>query len=1314
MWMAKTSRSLAVFGMIVAFSASGRANPGDWPMWGYNAARNGYTERELPETMHLQWVRELPTPRRAWPAQLDDGDKLEFDLSYAPVVMGDKIFVPSMVTDSVTAYRITDGAEVWRHYTDGPIRLAPAVWNGRVYAVSDDGHLYCLDAATGQRLWRFRASPVDRLVLGNNRVISMWAARGGPVVFDHTVYFAAGVWPLMGTFVFALDAETGDIVWQNTGDYADFQRQPHGGAFSFAGIAPQGYLAATEDRLVVSGGRSTPALLDRHSGELLHLDIFGKEVGGYRVTADNDVFYNHGRQYRLVDGSRVDGSVAMQEDDLHQRVLEGRLIPLPETGWRFLTDPDDVGRDERWFDSRFDDNGWRDDVLIETSWQPHLEQAYHGAAWYRRTIEIPEDAVGKKIHLFFGGVDEEAWVWLNGVSVGEHAIGSDGWNRRFALDVSDAIKPGQANQITIRVRNTANAGGIWQPVYLGEPDDFMQTTYGTPPIPSLEQQAAKRLPELDGDVFEVLPAHGLLFVTTTKGTLYAFGAEAPEQSIRHVYAPATPAIWAADNTRRTAILERARAAGNGYALFLGADGDLMEQLVLQSDLHIVGIDPDETKIDGLRRRFDAAGLYGSRIALLPGSINALRYPPYISSLIVANDPSASGLTREAIHDLLRPYGGTAFIGDDEIMTRDGPLPDTGQWTHQYADAARTTASHDERVRLPLGILWYGSESHNNILPRHAAGPRPQVSGGRLAILGVETISARDVYTGRELWVREFPGIGHPFTSLAKEEQWRVGGSVYMDNIPGAAYIGSPYVTLPDGIYLRYRGRIFRLAPNTGETLAEFALYPEATDVDPMDWGPVSVYENLLITTTAPHQFDETDLGWVESWNATSSRRLVVMDRFTGETLWSRDAHIGFRHNAIAVGSGQLFVIDGLSEKALSFLDRRGISPETKSRVIAMNATDGREIWQTDSEVFGTYLAYSEEHDVLLESGSRDTRRPLPDEPHSRVVARRGENGEILWDRRRFQFPAAILGERLIPARPGATLNLLTGSRITRSHPITGETIDESYSKHYGCSPMNASSHLLLFRSGAAGFADLDHGSGTGNFGGFKSGCTASMIAADGVLNAPDYTRTCTCSYQNQTSLGLIHMPETDVWTSFRDGRGAGPIQRIGINLGAPGNRRDAKGTLWTPYPSTEAPSPDLTISVNAGNPEDITERVLRLHPLYLEDSSDLNWVAASSIDGLRELVLDDVQGDDLPYRVTLHFAEPKARTQPVERMFDIRVQDNHKVSGFDIVERSGTSRRPATLAFSGVIIGETLRIELNPAPDTVYPPLLSGVEIVRE
>ena len=56
------------------------------------------------------------------------------------------------------------------------------------------------------------------------------------------------------------------------------------------------------------------------------------------------------------------------------------------------------------------------------------------------------------------------------------------------------------------------------------------------------------------------------------------------------------------------------------------------------------------------------------------------------------------------------------------------------------------------------------------------------------------------------------------------------------------------------------------------------------------------------------------------------------------------------------------------------------------------------------------------------------------------------------------------------------------------------------------------------------------GSGTGNLGGFRSSCTSNLIPADGVLNAPDYTRTCVCAYQVQTSLAFVHMEDADSWT----------------------------------------------------------------------------------------------------------------------------------------------------------------------------------------
>lgn len=169
----------------------------------------------MPADLRLRWTRTLPAPRPAFPHEI----RLDYDASYEPVVLGGSMFVPSMVTDSVTALDTETGAQRWRYITGGPVRFAPVAWKGKVYCVSDDGYLYCLDADSGSLRWRFRGLPEDRRdrkVLGHGRLLSLWPARGGPVLADGVVYFAAGLWPTEGVFVHALDAESGKAVWSNT------------------------------------------------------------------------------------------------------------------------------------------------------------------------------------------------------------------------------------------------------------------------------------------------------------------------------------------------------------------------------------------------------------------------------------------------------------------------------------------------------------------------------------------------------------------------------------------------------------------------------------------------------------------------------------------------------------------------------------------------------------------------------------------------------------------------------------------------------------------------------------------------------------------------------------------------------------------------------------------------------------------------------------------------------------------------------------------------------------------------------------------
>ncbi len=146
------------------------------------------------------------------------------------------------------------------------MRFAPVVYKNNLYGASDEGYLYCLNANIGALIRRFLAGHSPTKVIGNDRLIGMWPMRGGPALNEGTVYFAASIWPFMGTFIYAIDTETGQIVWNNSGSGSTYLTQSHTSP-AFAGVAPQGYLVATEDKLLVSGGRSVPAAYDRAADE---------------------------------------------------------------------------------------------------------------------------------------------------------------------------------------------------------------------------------------------------------------------------------------------------------------------------------------------------------------------------------------------------------------------------------------------------------------------------------------------------------------------------------------------------------------------------------------------------------------------------------------------------------------------------------------------------------------------------------------------------------------------------------------------------------------------------------------------------------------------------------------------------------------------------------------------------------------------------------------------------------------------------------------------------------------------------------------
>ncbi|MHC4627902.1 MAG: outer membrane protein assembly factor BamB family protein, partial [Planctomycetota bacterium] len=277
---------------IVLTVASGSLDAGDWPMFRADAARTGYCTEPLPEKLELLWVhRSRTAPMPAWP----DSARITYDFAYQPIIVGDSVIFGSSSEDKVVAIDASSGRLLWTFFTGGPVRFAPAAWRDRIFVASDDGYLYAIRVRDGTLIWRRRGGPNGRMCLGNERMISRWPARGGPVVTDDIVYYAAGIWPSDGVFLHALDARTGEALWTNDNAGRMHMPQPHGGANARSGVAPQGYLLATDERLFVPTGRAVPAAFRRSDGkfEYYRLQQNGS-IGGARALVGDRFIINAG------------------------------------------------------------------------------------------------------------------------------------------------------------------------------------------------------------------------------------------------------------------------------------------------------------------------------------------------------------------------------------------------------------------------------------------------------------------------------------------------------------------------------------------------------------------------------------------------------------------------------------------------------------------------------------------------------------------------------------------------------------------------------------------------------------------------------------------------------------------------------------------------------------------------------------------------------------------------------------------------------------------------------------------------------------
>ena len=149
------------------------------------------------------------------------------------------------------------------------------------------------------------------------------------------------------------------------------------------------------------------------------------------------------------------------------------------------------------YTAKFDDAAWQE-VQIPHDWVttlPYALEASHShgyktvgwkypetsVGWYRKTIVIPNDDLGKRLMLRFDGIFRNARVWFNGFYMGTDPSGYV----TQVYDITPYIKYGDENLICVRADASLEEGwfyegaGIYRDVWLEKMAEVSVAPFGT-------------------------------------------------------------------------------------------------------------------------------------------------------------------------------------------------------------------------------------------------------------------------------------------------------------------------------------------------------------------------------------------------------------------------------------------------------------------------------------------------------------------------------------------------------------------------------------------------------------------------------------------------------------------------------------------------------------------------------------------------------------------------------------------------------------------------------------------------------------------
>nr|MCU0980024.1 PQQ-binding-like beta-propeller repeat protein [Pirellulaceae bacterium] len=143
----------------------------DWPTYRHDEMRTGATKAQLPDELALLWRVKIGA-RLTPPIAVGD----------SVIAVGDSVFVASTEDHHVLCLDARHGAKRWEFAAGGRVDSPPTYHQGTLLFGCADGWVYCLNAADGGLVWRFRAAPGERLIGADGQLESAWPVHGSVLV----------------------------------------------------------------------------------------------------------------------------------------------------------------------------------------------------------------------------------------------------------------------------------------------------------------------------------------------------------------------------------------------------------------------------------------------------------------------------------------------------------------------------------------------------------------------------------------------------------------------------------------------------------------------------------------------------------------------------------------------------------------------------------------------------------------------------------------------------------------------------------------------------------------------------------------------------------------------------------------------------------------------------------------------------------------------------------------------------------------------------------------------------------------------------